>query len=245
MCAGLLAVPALAGYETGAHPQTDWKTKCPRKILARAFKWVCSFILSARRGRLRRRGGGGWDSGYVANFTMAGFAVSGYMLRAHQTRTMKKCGPPHAEKRVLCRTFRLSPEIFVPQQEAGPASCSGLRLRPRNGMRKLRQSGAYAPPRRFPAAPATAFTGFKFRKCPANNPPPLQRSYNTLAKPAICSSKALFPPNKRVGRPYRTFGAIHSVAGKIARAGKIRLSAQNERRVSTAGIRAFCAFGKS
>ncbi len=142
----------------------------------------------------RRRG-----SGYVANFTMAGFAVSGYMLRAHQTRTMKKHGPPHAGKRVLYRTFRLSPEIFVPQQEVGPASCSGLRLRPRNGMRKLRQSGAYAPPRRFPAAPAAVFRDSGLGNALQINPPPLQRSYNTLAKPAICSGKALFPQTNVLG----------------------------------------------
>ena len=74
------------------------------------------------------------------------------------------------------------------------------------------------------------------------SPPPLQRSfrsYNTLAKPEICSGKTLFLPNGRVGRPYRTLGAMRSVAGKTARSEKIRLSAQNEMRVAAARIRAF------
>lgn len=55
------------------------------------------------------------------------------------------------------------------------------------------------------------------------SPPPLQRSfrsYNTLAKPEICSGKTLFLPNGRVGRPYRTLGAMRSVAGKTARSEK-------------------------
>lgn len=71
------------------------------------------------------------------------------------------------------------------------------------------------------------------------SPPPLQRSYNTLAKPAICSGKTLFPPNGRVGHPYRTLGAMRSVAGKTACSEKIRLFAQNEMRAAAARIRAF------
>lgn len=109
-------------------------------------------------------------------------------------------------------------------------------------MRKLRQSGAYAPPRRFPAAPAAVFRDSGLGNALQINPPPLQRSYNTLAKPAICSGKTLFPPNGRVGRPYRTLGAMRSVAGKTARSEKIRLSAQNEMRVAAARIRAFLGF---
>ncbi|GEM_PF-5920128 len=154
--------------KTGAHPQTDWKTKSPRKILARAFKWGCSFIFSARRGRLRRRGGvlrirGEFHHGGICAIRLCAACASNAHNenRGHNTRGSGFCAP---------FSLLFNGEIFVPQKEAGPASCEGLRLRPRNGMRKLRPSGSYAPPRRFPAAPAAVFTGFRVGKRPANKP---------------------------------------------------------------------------
>lgn len=145
--------------KAAAHPQTDWKTKCPPKYLQGLLNGVA--VLFFPRGADASVGGEEY-SGYVANSAMAGFALSGYALRAHQTRTMK-IGGHNVRGSGFCAPFSalFNGEIFVPQKDAGPASCEGLRLRPRNGMRKLRQSGSYAPPRRFPAAPAAVFQGWE------------------------------------------------------------------------------------
>lgn len=187
--------------------------------------------------------GGEESSGYVANSIMAGFALSGYALRAHQTRTMK-IGDITRGEAGFARPFRLSsmakysfrkkmldPRLARDCDCARAMECGSCASRahmrrpegfPRRRLRYLRDSG--------------------LGNALQINPSPLQRSYNTLAKPAICSGKTLFPPNGRVGHPYRTLGAMRSVAGKTARSEKIRLSAQNEMRVAAARIRAFLGF---
>lgn len=174
---------------------------------------------------------------------MAGFALSGYALRAHQTRTMK-IGDITRGEAGFARPFRLSlmakysfrkkrldPRLARDCDCARAMECGSCASRvhmrrpegfPRRRLRYLRDSGS--------------------GNALQINPPPLQRSYNTLAKPAICSGKTLFHPNGRVRHPYRTLGAMRSVAGKTACSEKIRLSAQNEMRVAAARIRAFLGF---
>ena len=87
--------------KAAAHPQTDWKTKCPPKYLQGLLNGVA--VLFFPRGA---DAAVGWEeySGCVANSTMARFAVSGYALRAHQTRTMK-IGDITRGKRVLRAIF--------------------------------------------------------------------------------------------------------------------------------------------
>lgn len=196
--------------KTGAHPQTDWKTKSPRKILARAFKWGCSFIFSARRGRSV---GGEEYSGYVANSTMARFAVSGYALRAHQTRTMK-IGDITRGKRVLRAIFAsLQWRNIRSAKRCWPRVLRGTAITPAQWNAEVAPVGFICAAPKVSCGAGCGISGLG--NALQINPSPLQRSYNTLAKPAICSGKTLFPPNGRVGHPYRTLGAMRSVAGKL------------------------------
>ena len=223
--------------KTGAHPQTDWKTKSPRKILARAFKWGCSFIFSARRGRLRRRGGvlrirGEFHHGGICAIRLCAACASNTHNENRGHNTGEAGFARHFRFSSMAKySFRkkmLAPRLARDCDYARAMECGSCASRahmrrpegfPRRRLRYLRDSG--------------------LGNALQINPSPLQRSYNTLAKPAICSGKTLFPPNGRVGHPYRTLGAMRSVAGKTARSEKIRLSAQNEMRVAAARIRAF------
>lgn len=226
--------------KTGAHPQTDWKTKSPRKILARAFKWGCSFIFSARRGRLRRRGGvlrirGEFHHGEICGIRLCAACASNAHNENRGHNTGEAGFARHFRFSSMAKySFRkkmLAPRLardcdYARAMECGSCASRVHMRRPegflRRRLRYLRDSG--------------------LGNALQINPSPLQRSYNTLAKPAICSGKTLFPPNGRVGHPYRTLGAMRSVAGKTARSEKIRLSAQNEMRVAAARIRAFLGF---
>lgn len=223
--------------KTGAHPQTDWKTKCPPKYLQGLLNGVA--VLFFPRGA---DAAVGWEeySGCVANSTMARFAVSGYALRAHQTRTMK-IGDITRGKRVLRAIFAsLQWRNIRSAKRCWPRVLRGTAITPAQWNAEVAPVGFICAAPKVSCGAGCGISGLG--NALQISPPPLQRSfrsYNTLAKPEICSGKTLFLPNGPVGRPYRTLGAMRSVAGKTARSEKIRLSAQNEMRVAAARIRAF------
>lgn len=144
--------------------------------------------------------GGEEYSGYVANSAMAGFALSGYALCAHQTRTMK-IGDITCGEAGFARPFRLS--------LMAKYSFRNKRLDPRlvrdcDCVRAMEYESCAS---RVHMRRPEGFLRCRLRHLRDSNlgnalqisPPPLQRSYNTLAKPAICSSKALFPQTNVLG----------------------------------------------
>lgn len=188
--------------------------------------------------------GGEEYSGYAVNSTMAGFAVSGYALRAHQTRTMK-IGDITRGEAGFARHFRFS--------SMAKYSFRKKRLDPRLARdcdcARAMECGSCA--RRVHMRRPEGFLRRRLRYLRDSglgnvlqiSPPPLQRSFNGVIIPLqnlrFAEARLYFFRTDASGVHIELWARYVPSPEKPRAPKKNRLSAQNEMRAAAARNRAF------